>query len=103
MTNDGWYGISAGPHQHFAAAQMRAVEEGLPLARAANTGISGMIDAYGRVTAVLELGRQGIVDAGLPRRTNKPTLYAKYGNKIPLLLCLILLVVAAIPYKRQRN
>ena len=103
VTNDGWYGISAGPHQHFAAAQMRAVEEGLPLARAANTGISGMIDAYGRVTAVLELGRQGIVDAGLPRRTNKPTLYAKYGNKIPLLFCLILLVVAAIPYKRQRN
>lgn len=100
VTNDGWYGISAGPHQHFAAAQMRAVEEGLPLARSANTGISGMIDAYGRVTASLELGKQGIVDAGLPRRTKEPTFYGTYGNRIPLILCLMLLIMAALPYKK---
>ena len=99
VTNDGWYGISAGPYQHFASAQMRSVEEGLPLARSANTGISGMIDAYGRITASLELGKQGYVDAGLPRRTEDPTLYAEYGNKIPLLLCLVFLILAAIPLK----
>lgn len=103
VTNDGWYGISAGPYQHFASAQMRSVEEGLPLARSANTGISGMIDAYGRVTASLELGKQGYVDAGLPRRTDEPTFYAQYGNKVPLLFCLISLILAAIPYKIRRK
>ncbi len=101
VTNDGWYGISAGPYQHFAAAQMRSVEEGLPLARSANTGISGMIDAYGRVTVSLNLGKEGVVDAGLPRRTESPTLYGTYGNRIPLFLCLILLI-AAVPYRKKK-
>lgn len=101
VTNDGWYGLSAGPYQHFAAAQMRAVEEGLPLARAANTGISGMIDAYGRITASLKLDEKGVVDTGLPRRTDRPTFYATYGNKIPLLFCLLLLIVAVIPSPKK--
>lgn len=103
VTNDGWYGLSAGPYQHFAAAQMRAVEEGLPLARAANTGISGMIDAYGRVTASLGLGKEGVVDAGLPRRTETPTFYAKHGNAVPLTLALLLFVLAAVPFKREKG
>ncbi|MBO4520216.1 MAG: apolipoprotein N-acyltransferase [Alphaproteobacteria bacterium] len=96
VTNDGWYGISAGPHQHFAAAQMRAVEEGLPLARSANTGISGMIDAYGRITAVLELGSPGYIDAGLPRRTENPTFYGSYGNIVPLIFFLVLMMIASV-------
>lgn len=100
VTNDGWYGISAGPHQHFVSAQMRAVEEGLPLARSANTGISGMIDAYGRITASLALGTQGVVDADLPRRTEKQTFYGKYGNSVPLALCLLLLGMAALPFAK---
>lgn len=103
VTNDGWYGISAGPHQHFAAARMRAVEEGLPLARAANTGISGMIDAYGRVTASLELGKKGVVDAGLPRRTDKPTLYATYGNRIPLAAGAFFLLLSFLPLKKKKH
>lgn len=83
-TNDGWFGTSAGPFQHLAAAQMRSVEEGLPLARVANTGISAMIDAYGRIVASLPLGREGYLDVGLPRRTEKPTFYGTHGNKVPL-------------------
>ena len=101
VTNDGWYGISAGPYQHFAAAQMRAVEEGLPLARSANTGISGMIDAYGRVSASSDLGKEGVVDAGLPRRTEKPTLYGAYGNGIPLIFSFILLIAAGVPFRKR--
>ena len=101
VTNDGWYGISAGPHQHFAAAQMRAAEEGLPLARSANTGISGMIDAYGRIAASLKLGTEGYVDFGLPRRTKEPTIYGTYGNKVPLIFFLVLLMIAALPFKKR--
>ena len=66
-----------------ASARMRAVEEGLPLVRAANTGISAVVDPFGRVTALLELGEQGIIDASLPRPL-RATLYARFGDWMPL-------------------
>jgi apolipoprotein N-acyltransferase len=81
LTNDAWYGISAGPHQHFAIARVRAVEEGLPLVRAANTGISGVVDAYGRIVGQLALGVRGVVDAPLP--ASLPTTpYGRFGDTI---------------------
>jgi apolipoprotein N-acyltransferase len=79
VTNDGWYGKTAGPHQHFEIVRVRAIEEGLPLARAANTGISGMIDPLGRVTAQLDLGEEGTLDARLPTAL-PPTIYARYHD-----------------------
>lgn len=82
LTNDAWYGHSAGPHQHFAIARVRAVEEGLPLVRVANTGISGVVDAYGRVTAQLALGERGVLDADLPNPTGVATFYNLYGDII---------------------
>ncbi len=89
LTNDGWYGLSAGPHQHFAIAATRAVEEGMPLVRVANTGISGVVDAYGRVTAQLPLGAKGFIDADLPAALPDPTLYARFGDAILALLLLL--------------
>src|SRR5206468_3544176 len=63
VTNDAWYGRSTGPYQHFASARMRTIEEGLPLVRAANNGISAVVDSYGRVRASLSLDETGIVDS----------------------------------------
>ena len=62
VTNDAWFGLSSGPYQHLASARLRAVEEGLPMIRAANTGVSAVIDAYGRVLVSLDMMREGIID-----------------------------------------
>lgn len=67
VTNDAWFGTSAGPYQHFHQAQVRAVEQGLPLVRAANTGISAVVDARGRILAEIGLGERGLIDAVLPK------------------------------------
>lgn len=93
VTNDGWFGISTGPYQHFQQARVRAIEEGLPLARAANTGISAMVDSLGRVIGSLPLGSEGVLDARLPRAISEPT-YARLGDSpVAILVALILLVV----------
>lgn len=86
LTNDGWYGQSPGPYQHFSAARLRAVEEGLPLVRVANTGISAIVDAYGRVIDHLPLGAQGLIDGNLPVPLPSPTLYGRFGNAVVFVL-----------------
>jgi len=79
LTNDAWFGISSGPYQHFQQARVRAIEEGLPLIRAANSGISAVIDPLGRVIAALPLGHGGSFDAPLPRAAQM-TIYARIGD-----------------------
>ncbi len=67
VTNDGWYGDSAGPHQHFAQTRLRAIEEGLPVVRSANTGISGVIDPYGRVLEQADIFQEAALVTSLPK------------------------------------
>jgi apolipoprotein N-acyltransferase len=95
VTDDAWFGDSAGPRQHFADVRLRAVEEGLPLARAANSGISAMIDAFGRVTAGLPLNAQGVLVAALPGDLPE-TIYGRYGMEIPFVLAMGAIITGII-------
>lgn len=89
VTNDAWFGVSAGPWQHFEAARLRAVEEGLPLARAAQTGISAVFDARGRVVGRTELGANGVLAASLPA-PREPTPFARLGLIVPGIMALVI-------------
>jgi apolipoprotein N-acyltransferase len=84
LTNDGWFGDTTGPYQHFHQARVRAVEEGLPLVRVANNGISAVVDANGRVLAYLGIDARSVVDTNLPGSLLQPP-YARYGDGIFLL------------------
>ena len=92
ITNDGWFGLSSGPYQHLTSARLRTIEEGLPMIRAANTGVSAVIDAYGRVLASLDMQQQGILDHRLPV-ARAPTPYGRWGDWTLLVLVAILAVV----------
>ncbi len=100
VTNDGWFGISTGPYQHFQQARLRAIEQGLPLVRAANTGISAIVDPLGRVMRSLSLGTEGVLDGALPRPI-APTFYARTGDAPVALLCAVVLV--ALLRRRSRR
>lgn len=98
LTNDGWFGISSGPYQHFQQARATAIAEGLPMVRAANTGISAVIDPVGRIVKSLPLGAEGVLDAGLPRAI-APTVYARFGDDA----LIIFLVVSLLAIGRRRS
>ena len=93
ITNDAWFGTSAGPWQHLAQAQMRAVEEGVPLFRVANTGITAGFDPYGRVLGSLPLGESGTLDLAVPEAISPPP-FARFGNA-GFFCLLILMFVSA--------
>ena len=101
VTNDAWFGISTGPYQHFQQARVQAIEEGLPLARAANTGISAVVDPVGRVIDSLALGREGVLDSPLPRPIAAP-LYARIGDA-PALVMVVLGLLAAVRRRLYTN
>jgi apolipoprotein N-acyltransferase len=102
VTNDAWFGNSAGPRQHLAAARLRAVEEGLPLMRAANTGISAAFDAKGRELDRLGLGKTGSLIVRLPGAIPQP-LYAKVGLFLPGGVALVVLIVGLFRKPRRQD
>jgi apolipoprotein N-acyltransferase len=100
LTNDGWFGISSGPYQHLQQARVRTIEQGLPLVRAANTGVSAVIDPLGRIVRSMPLGAEGIMDASLPRRIDA-TLYARTGDAgVALVMGIALIVIVRRRVKR---
>jgi apolipoprotein N-acyltransferase len=103
VTNDAWFGARIGPFQHLAQARLRAVEQGLPVVRAANTGVSAVIDARGRIVASLGMGRAGVVDADLPGALPE-TPYARLGDAPwHAGLALILLGAAGLRVRPRRR
>jgi apolipoprotein N-acyltransferase len=101
VSNDAWYGRSAGPYQHFAIARTRAIEEGLPLVRVANNGITGVVDAEGRVLARTGLDAVTYADIALPA-AGAATPYSHLGDGIFLAMLVVVTTIALVPAVRQR-
>jgi len=97
ITDDAWYGFTSGPFQHLAIARLRAIEEGLPLARVGDNGISAMFDPYGRVVARLDLDAVGVLDVRLPEPL-PPTLYSRIGDE-PFFGALLLIMASLLAYR----
>jgi apolipoprotein N-acyltransferase len=102
VTNDGWFGDTTGPWQHFHQSRVRAVEEGLPLVRSANNGVSAVIDGEGRVVSLLGLNARGVIDSGVPSALAPPP-YARLGDWTFVALALFFAVSAIVLVRRHRN
>jgi apolipoprotein N-acyltransferase len=102
VTNDGWFGDTTGPWQHFHQSRVRAVEEGVPLVRSANNGVSAVIDGQGRVLALLPLNVRGVIDSGVPVAMAPPP-YARFGDWTFVALALVLASWACVMTRKQRK
>jgi apolipoprotein N-acyltransferase len=101
ITNDAWFGIRTGPFQHFAQARLRAIEQGLPLVRVANTGVTAVVDAHGRVVEELPFGTMAALDTHIPGAL-PPTPYSRWGDG-PVALLLAGLALAVFGWRRKAS
>jgi apolipoprotein N-acyltransferase len=99
VTNDGWFGNVSGPYQHLAQARLRAIEQGLPLLRAANTGITAVIDAKGRMLRSLPLNTVGVIDTAVPAAL-APTVYARTGD-LPATILIAIGLFVFVGYRQR--
>lgn len=102
VTNDAWFGTWSGPYQHLVQARFRAIEQGLPLMRSANTGVTAAIDAHGEITASIALGLSGHIDAALPPPL-APTVYSRWGDMPALIALLLLLIATHLPIRSSKD
>lgn len=104
ITNDAWFGQFSGPYQHLAQSRVRAIEQGLPLARSANTGVSAMLDPYGRIVGSVRLNQIGSVDVGLPAPL-PATVYSRFGDwpVLAMLLAMLLALIFLQLFARKRR
>jgi len=102
VTNDGWFGNTPGPYQHERQAILRGVEEGLPVVRVSNSGISGVYDPYGRVIERLGLGKKGVIDASLPAALPS-TLFTQYSSIIYFVVFVFFIGIGLFPLKRNNS
>lgn len=101
ITNDAWFGNYSGPYQHLAQARLRAIEAGLPMIRVANTGVSAVIDAKGRVRDRLGLNIAGHIDTALPAPL-APTLWWRFGD-LPVIAMAFLALLASVVAGRRKS
>ena len=102
ITNDAWNGDTNGPLQHLASARARAIEEGLPLVRSANTGISAVIDRNGKFIERLEIGKEGVLDIYVPI-SGKRTIFSIYGNALYAILSIFMLMLARFVFISKKK
>ncbi|MDA0238646.1 MAG: apolipoprotein N-acyltransferase [Proteobacteria bacterium] len=103
LTNDAWFGVSSGPYQHLASTRLRAVEQGMPLVRVANTGVTAVTDAYGRLRVASQLNQKVVLDVDLPEALAAQTVYSRFGDWTALLLGFIIAAMAGIFSLKYRN
>ena len=101
ITNDAWFGNSSGPYQHFISSRFRAIEQGAPVFRSANTGISAIIDPYGRVIDLVDLESKGSIVSPLAKKTNE-TVYSKVGDFL-FFSVLVLTLIIMVLLKKKKN
>ena len=102
LTNDAWFGDTTGPRQHFHQNRVRAVEQGVPLVRVANGGISAVIDSYGRIRTELGLNKKGVLDSALPV-ARPPTVYVAFGDIIAAITALLFLLAGGYLGRNKKN
>lgn len=101
FTNDAWYGDTSGPYQHFDMTRLRAVEFGIPMIRAANTGISAVIDSYGRIISYLSLNNAGVIQRKIPLPLKYTSIFSKYGNNIIIFSIIIIVGTTFLCSRKQ--
>ncbi|MEH6402385.1 MAG: apolipoprotein N-acyltransferase [Sneathiella sp.] len=103
VTNDGWFGDTSGPYQHLVVSKVRGIEQGVSVIRAANTGVSAIINAYGKILQSLPLGQLGVIDGQIPAPIPGQTLYRKIGEALPLGLAFLLLGFGITGYRLKNQ